>query len=91
MPGRLALARRADVLLLNPDVRLGPNTVARYCQILTERPDVGALNSIRVCPGGQTIAPKFGDGVLAVRVVPRGLVQWNSKVLSSNWGTLNEA
>jgi GT2 family glycosyltransferase len=62
---RKALARGAShVLLLNPDVRLGPDTVARYCQILTERPDVGALNSIQVGPDGQTIDPKFSGGVL---------------------------
>jgi GT2 family glycosyltransferase len=62
---RLALARGAShVLLLNPDVRLGPDTVARYCQILAERPDVGALNSIQVGADGQTIDQKFSGGVL---------------------------
>jgi GT2 family glycosyltransferase len=52
------------VLLLNPDVRLGPDTVARYCEIFADRPDVGALNSIQVGPDGQTIDPKFSGGVL---------------------------
>jgi GT2 family glycosyltransferase len=62
---RLALARGAShVLLLNPDVRLKPDTVARYCQVLSERPDVGALNSIQVGPDGETIDPRFSGGVL---------------------------
>lgn len=62
---RLAMARGAShVLLLNPDVRVQPDTVARYCQVLGERPDVGALNSIQVGPDGETIDPKFSGAVL---------------------------
>jgi GT2 family glycosyltransferase len=62
---RLALERGAHhVLVLNPDVRLGPDTVARYCQILAERPDVGALNSIQVGADGESIDTNFSNGVL---------------------------
>jgi hypothetical protein len=41
-----------------------PDTVARYCQVLSERPDVGALNSIQVGPDRETIDPRFSGGVL---------------------------
>lgn len=62
---RLAMARGAShVLLLNPDVRVKPDTVARYCQVLAARPNVGALNSIQVASDGETIDPKFRGAVL---------------------------
>jgi GT2 family glycosyltransferase len=62
---RLAIARGArHVLVLNPDVRVGPKAVARYCEILAERPDVGALNSIQVGPDGETIDSGFRSGIL---------------------------
>jgi GT2 family glycosyltransferase len=51
--------------LLNPDVRIEPDTVARYCQVLAERPDVGALNSVQVGADGETIDPKFRGSILS--------------------------
>jgi GT2 family glycosyltransferase len=63
---RVAIERGARPgLVLNPDVRLRPDAVAHYCEVLDAHPEIGALNSIQVAADGETIDPKFSAGVLA--------------------------
>lgn len=63
---RIALAAGADVvLILNPDVRLPPESIGHYVSVLRADPSIGALNAIQVGADGKTIDRAFARGVLA--------------------------
>jgi GT2 family glycosyltransferase len=61
----IALERRAEyVLIINPDVRLPPDAISCYVDILERDHTIGALNSIQVGGDGDMIDEKFRMGIL---------------------------
>jgi len=62
---KLALRATADyVLIVNPDVRLPPDTIETYVDIFSKDPRIAAINSIQVEADGLTIDRSFLAGVL---------------------------
>jgi hypothetical protein len=73
----IALRAGADhVLILNPDVRVEPGTIAECVSLANAADDVGAINPVQVGPDGHSIDSKFFRTVLR----PSGC-------LSSNYAT----
>lgn len=62
---RRALREGADyVLIVNPDVRLPPDSVRDYVEIMAGDPCIGALNAIQLQANGVDVDPGFRVGVL---------------------------
>jgi GT2 family glycosyltransferase len=62
---RLALETNADyILILNPDVRLGPNAIQHYVTLMEALPDAAAANSIQLSSPGGPIDASFRVSVL---------------------------
>jgi GT2 family glycosyltransferase len=62
---QIALERGADyVLIVNPDVRLPPDALTCYVNILEADHGIGALNGVQVGADGRTIDSKFRTGIL---------------------------
>lgn len=61
-----ALDNSADyILVVNPDVRLPPDSITRYVEILESDKEIGALNPIQFSTGGQLIDESFSRAVLS--------------------------
>mgnify|MGYP000323579069 CR=1 FL=1 len=61
---QVAMKEGADyILVLNPDVRLRPDSLSCYIQELETDSTIGALNSIQVLDDGYTIDDKFRRGI----------------------------
>lgn len=61
---RLAMEGKADyIFIINPDIRLAPDSVGCYVEILEADSTIGALNPIQVCANGRTIDDKFRRGI----------------------------
>lgn len=60
-----AISAGADfVLILNPDVRIPPDAVSKYIDIMVGNSRIGALNSIQLQDDGVTIDRNFSSAVL---------------------------
>jgi GT2 family glycosyltransferase len=61
---RLAMDRGADyIFIINPDIRLAPDSVGCYVEVLETDSTIGALNPIQVCSDGHTMEDKFRRGI----------------------------
>ncbi|MBW2647308.1 MAG: glycosyltransferase family 2 protein [Deltaproteobacteria bacterium] len=59
-----ALQEGADyVFIVNPDVRLPPDSIRSYVDIMEADKTIGALNPIQLCHDGKTIDDKFRRGI----------------------------
>lgn len=62
---RKALDNNADyIFVANPDVRLPPDSITHYVEILEGDKDIGALNPIQLSSDGQSIDESFSRAVL---------------------------
>ena len=62
---RYALKRQAEyVLIVNPDVRLQPESLAEYVDIMEGNPEIGALNPVQLNGTGAAIDDSFKTTVL---------------------------
>jgi GT2 family glycosyltransferase len=62
---RIAMANGASyILIVNPDVRLSPDSVKSYVEVLERDETVAALNPIQLSGDGQSIDATFLRGVL---------------------------
>ncbi|MDP2110568.1 MAG: glycosyltransferase family 2 protein [Thiobacillus sp.] len=60
-----ALDNSADyILVVNPDVRLLPDSIMRYVEILERDKEIGALNPIQLSADGQSIDESFSRSIL---------------------------
>lgn len=63
---RKALDNNADyIFVVNPDVRLPPDSITHYVDILESHPDMGALNPVQLSSDGQSIDESFSRAVLS--------------------------
>jgi GT2 family glycosyltransferase len=61
---RRALQEGADyVFIVNPDVRLSPDSIRSYVDIMEADKTIGALNPIQLCHDDKTIDDKFRRGI----------------------------
>ncbi|MCE9550657.1 MAG: glycosyltransferase family 2 protein [Betaproteobacteria bacterium] len=61
---RLAMEKGADyILVVNPDIRLTPESVGCYVEVLEADSMIGALNPIQVGDDGHTMDDKFRRGI----------------------------
>lgn len=62
---RRAIANGVDhILIVNPDIRLPPDAIENYVNLLQQHPEIGAINSIQLGLDGKTIDNRFLRGVL---------------------------
>ena len=61
---RLAMDAGAEyIFVVNPDIRLAPDSVGCYVELLEADSTIGALNPIQVCGDGYTMDDKFRRGI----------------------------
>jgi GT2 family glycosyltransferase len=67
---RRALDEGADyIFIVNPDVRLPPECLTTYIDIMRAAPDIGALNAVQLQSDGKNIDRSFSRGLLQ----PKGI------------------
>ena len=61
---RIALENGAEyVFIVNPDIRLAPESISAYVDVLCSDTNIGALNPIEVTKDGYTIDEQFRRGI----------------------------
>lgn len=85
---RIALKNGAEyVFIVNPDIRLAPESVKSYVDILCSDSSIGALNPIEVTKDGHTIDEQFRLGIFEGNKLPvpnlpcDGQQQWEVQTL----------